>query len=276
MIPEKILTEMRRNDKAMDELLKKYGAQIKAITPKLVEFIQQHQDSDGKFRQGVASAKFVKKILSQMGSPLTSGIDKLLSDAGAVAVESFNASPGAPSFMVGQREIATVVSGSFDELTSNMLGVSKDLQSALKSELLQLSLVPKSIDTSAKVLSEVIGKSIGQAKSIVNTGMSAVQRDLHEQALDALPEDEAMVLYLGPDDGETRGFCAVLAGLAIKKADIAKLKNGQRGASNVLRHGGGWNCRHRLLPITADFAEAQGMKIAKSSDITAANNAARA
>jgi len=275
MIPSKILSEMERNDKAMDALIKKYGDQIKSITPKIIEFIQRQQNTDGSFKSGVGSAKFVKRIMREMGDPLTSGVDKLLTDAGTSALEGFNASPGAPSLMVGQREIATVVSGSFDDLTKNMLGVSKDLQGALKSELTQLSLVPKSIDTSAKILSEVIGGSVGQAKSVINTGMATVQRDLHGQALDALPEDQAMVLYIGPNDGDTRGFCGALAGKAIYKKDLRRLDNGQRGASNVLRNGGGWNCRHRLLPVTADFARDQNMTIATSADISAANNAAR-
>jgi len=270
-----LMQALKKNDDLLSAAVRRNKGMFLAMRNDLSQFILQHQKSDGKMAQAASSMKFLESTVKEFITPMGE-VRRVLDEAGQNAIEAFQGVDGAESLLQATRtEIATTIDANFDDIAKNMIGVNKNLARALKQEIAVMTLVPKSTETAARVIAEVADRSLAQAETLINTGMASVQRDLHAQALRSIPEDEAMVLYLGPDDGKTRGFCAVLAGLAIKKADIAKLKNGQRGASNVLRHGGGWNCRHRLLPITADFAEARRLRIATRSDILKANSAAR-
>jgi len=270
-----LMQALRKNDDLLSAAVRRNKGMFLAMRNDLSQFILQHQKSDGKMAQAASSMKFLESTVKEFITPMGE-VRRVLDEAGQNAIEAFQGVDGAESLLQATRtEIATTIDANFDDIAKNMIGVNKNLARALKQEIAVMTLIPKSTETAARVIAEVADRSLAQAETLINTGMASVQRDLHAQALRSIPEAEAMVLYLGPDDGKTRGFCAVLAGLAIKKADIAKLKNGQRGASNVLRHGGGWNCRHRLLPITADFAEARRLRIATRSDILKANSAAR-
>jgi hypothetical protein len=60
-------------------------------------------------------------------------------------------------------------------------------------------------------------------------------------------------LFRGPRDIKNRPFCAKTAGQVYTLAEIKKLSNGTKDLSNVLRFGGGWNCRHVWSPWPADI-----------------------
>jgi len=57
-------------------------------------------------------------------------------------------------------------------------------------------------------------------------------------------------MYRGPKDIKNRKFCEAHVGKVYGLAQIAELKNGMKdGTADVLRFGGGWNCRHVWTPV---------------------------
>lgn len=268
-IPSAFTASVQAQDEALAKLVAEYSSKVDAMIPAMVRSIQEHQGSDGKLAQSASSARFIKRLLAQSGRPLVEGLDEFLSKAGDAALDD-NALVG-----VGRRELGVTLKSTFDDLSKGMIRVSRGLQGALQMELATLAVVPKSHDVAARSLADTIGRSVGQAKTLVLTASSQIQRDLHTQALNQLPTDDAYVIYMGPVDGRTRPFCAALEGKAIRKQDLSRLDNGQRGASNVARHGGGWNCRHRLMPATGSLVRRRGIPIADSTTIARANAAAK-
>ncbi len=54
-------------------------------------------------------------------------------------------------------------------------------------------------------------------------------------------------MYWGPDDKLTRPFCDQHLGEVHTIEEWKKIDNGQNGSAAT--HAGGWNCRHRLVPV---------------------------
>lgn len=63
-------------------------------------------------------------------------------------------------------------------------------------------------------------------------------------------------MYIGPLDNRTREFCAGLVGRVFTREEIDDLDNGQSGL--VFTDGGGWNCRHEWVGVSAELAETIG------------------
>ena len=272
-----IVASFSSSDRALREMLGVYARDLAAMVPRIVQAIQVYQGADGKLAQVATSSRFVKSILKEHGGAMTQGLDRFLDGAGRKALEGFSALEGSADLLsVGSRELATVLKANHKDLARQFGPLSKSFQRALKDELATMALVPRSSDLAAKAIAERVGVSAGQAKTIVSTAMASTQRDLHKQALDAMPADKKMLaLYIGPMDASTRGFCAALEGKAVRREDLHRLKNGQKGASDVQRYCGGFNCRHRLLPVSEDFVKRRKIPIANAGDIARANAAAR-
>ena len=66
-------------------------------------------------------------------------------------------------------------------------------------------------------------------------------------------------LYAGPDDVATRPFCDEMVDKVFPEAAIKESRNGQM--PNVFMSRGGFNCRHRLRPISATVAKGLGLPI---------------
>lgn len=80
-------------------------------------------------------------------------------------------------------------------------------------------------------------------------------------------------IYRGPDDAITRPFCDVVVGRAFTADLIAELNNSQTMASPMYS-GGGYNCRHAWLPVSAGFVERNGVTVGTMADVRRANAAA--
>lgn len=138
-----------------------------------------------------------------------------------------------------------------------VMGKGAPINKALVGLIQEVASSPIRPDQVARAASELIDAPIAQAKTIANTTLAGLQRQTSTQAAEALP-GEAIYLYAGPDDSATRPFCKKLVGKAITEGDLKKLKNGQ--GLPVKSYGGGYNCRHSLIPITMEYAAAAGIE----------------
>src|SRR6185369_1909629 len=102
-----------------------------------------------------------------------------------------------------------------------------------------------------ELLTERLGKTVSQARSIADTGMSVWYATASERAFQVitkdLPEQELKYRYSGPVDKLERPFCRHLTDVwkAYTREQIGQMDNGQ--LPNVFITRGGWNCRHQWI-----------------------------
>jgi hypothetical protein len=85
-----------------------------------------------------------------------------------------------------------------------------------------------------------------KAATLLDTGLAAFDREVSTQVA-----EEAGVewfLYDGPVDDLTRPYCAERVGKRYRLADLDLVDN-DTGPNPPSRYCGGWNCRHRLVPL---------------------------
>jgi hypothetical protein len=104
-----------------------------------------------------------------------------------------------------------------------------------------------------------------QARTIAHDSITQHGAAVNEEAARSAGID--YFLYGGPLDGITRKFCAdcirgtgdpgkrAIAPRIYTRAARAELNNGQTGAGSVPIARGGYNCRHRWLPLTEEMAK---------------------
>ena len=91
---------------------------------------------------------------------------------------------------------------------------------------------------------------ISNIETEVNTGLQAFSRTVTLTKANDLGVDK--FLYVGPDDEITRPFCQARVGQIFTRAEIDAWDNGQGlPAATYL---GGYNCRHRLRPLSDEKA----------------------
>lgn len=119
----------------------------------------------------------------------------------------------------------------------------------------------------AQSISEQLHKSIGQAESLADTGISTFYRSISDTGFRMIEEDlpgfKIRYQYDGPLDVLTRPFCTKVqrqsnAGKSWTRAEIDKMDNGQ--LPNVWLTAGGYRCRHQWIIDTRDLKQQQKKK----------------
>lgn len=261
----------KKQDSATQELAKGYQKQIANIGRDLVKSVLSQRGKDGKLAQSAASAKFIRGLLKK-SSPLAKDIDQFLSASGDAALDSMSGLPYSEELtMPSKAGVKAALRASYKDITKGMGKVSRLLERQLKTEIAAMTLIPKDPKQVAKRIQQAYALPFSSAQALLQTGLAAAQRDVQSEVVKSLPKDERCMLYMGPDDATTRPFCRALVGQVVMAKDLRKLKNGQRGASNVERYCGGYNCRHRWTPITLSYAESRGLKPLTDSEISRIN-----
>lgn len=95
-------------------------------------------------------------------------------------------------------------------------------------------------------LSAALAKFASDGMALVDTGILAAERAT------SLAQAESVGirhwLFDGPQDGRTRDFCAEHVGKSHTSEQLAALEN-DVGPQPASVYGGGWNCRHRWVPL---------------------------
>lgn len=107
------------------------------------------------------------------------------------------------------------------------------------------------------LLTQKLQTSIGNARTIADTGMSTFYRTATDRAFEAiqkdLPGQTLRYRYSGPVDKLERPFCRHLtdADKSYSREEIGRMNNGM--LPNVFLTGGGWNCRHQWILDTSEL-----------------------
>ncbi len=143
----------------------------------------------------------------------------------------------------------------------------------LDTKIIEGEILKTADQVASTVMRQVIGGQKLDADEIAANYSQAARRELQTE-LDttvagyyrsvtqakAREFDIQYFVYIGPNDGITRPFCAARINKVYTRAQIAKWDNGTRLDAAI--YGGGYNCRHDLVPISKERAEeriAQGV-----------------
>lgn len=139
-------------------------------------------------------------------------------------------------------------------------------------ENLSRALTLESLPQTIRTIKDRLETSIARATTEARTEIAIFDRFVSTQTAEL--GGLRKWIYLGPLDELTRRpFCRALVGKVVSHEQMQELDNGQ--IPNPLVSGGGWNCRHRWVPMSDAFIERHGLPLATSADIRAASSGGR-
>jgi len=119
-------------------------------------------------------------------------------------------------------------------------------EAAVELRTLIVDAVRSGVAPSLEELTSKLDGAAGRAAALMDTGIASFDREvMTQQAAEAGVE---WFLYDGPSDDLTRPFCAERVGKRYTLESIDRVPN-DTGPNPPSRYGGGWNCRHRLVPL---------------------------
>jgi hypothetical protein len=209
-----------------------------------------------------------------------SGLDRSRSILGAAfadlagASERTMAAAGLPTVGALDTTAAEALLGGYVEgvLFPDTVGAFSSATAQRIKRGLTANLTFQSMERLAVDIVDTTGASVNRATTEARTALAESHRFTQEVIRKSIdPDDQMFLAYIGPLDGATRGFCDAVAGKFFKAKEFNKLDNGQGVSPRIM--GGGYNCRHRVLPMpgTADQIKALGLTRGTQSDITRAN-----
>lgn len=122
----------------------------------------------------------------------------------------------------------------------------------------------RNTSTVIKQAQDALRTTFSRAATAVDTaGMGLARLTVtisQQQASQETGRGDALFLYTGPRGSILRPFCAEHLGKVFTLAELDALDNGPGQPKPVSVYLGGYNCRHRLAPISLERARAQGLR----------------
>ena len=131
-------------------------------------------------------------------------------------------------------------------LAADLLGVGRSAAHTAWRAAAQAIYSQKPVEALIAEIARALEKSFAQARTVFDTQVSVVGRQIEAIATEASPEQA--YLYVGPVDAKTRDWCLDKAGRVYTRDRIDALDNGQ--LPNPFLTGGGFNCRHTFLAVS--------------------------
>lgn len=170
-------------------------------------------------------------------------------------------------------------------LSSQVGGVLNDVIDGPTRNKIRAALAVNLAETSpvdlATQLVDRLESAIPSAMTEAETMIASADRFTDETVRASLESDnetdtpDYVMAYVGPKDPLTRPFCTHMVGHHFTIDQLNKANNAQ--GLNVRISGGGYNCRHRIMPVLESKALLDGLKLKKGTDddIKKANDAAK-
>lgn len=143
--------------------------------------------------------------------------------------------------------------------TSDIAGVAEGSAEPFVREVLGMAITePLSVTDMARKMREgLTGKAADAVAGRVRTALQVFDQTVINTQAKGLGFN--LWLYTGPDDVVTRPFCDQMVNRVFPTDAIKESDNGQ--LPNVQMSRGGYNCRHRLRPVSATIAKGLGLPI---------------
>lgn len=134
-------------------------------------------------------------------------------------------------------------------------------ESAIANKVYQLtdslsSTLMRQVITGAKLDTEMLIEEFGKKTAAnIQTELRTATSGLYRSMTQAKAKEIGVefLVYVGPDDGITREFCKARVDKIFTRAAVSKWDNGTPLPAEI--YGGGYNCRHDLVPISREKAE---------------------
>ena len=257
-----------RSQKQLDQINKKYEKQLPDLQKFLMSRVKDNITAEGTLKVAMSQNQ-TQALMTQAGLSKYADswyLSDIYKDAGKKAIQMI---PEVGEFFaIPEKTVEFAVS----EARLGMSAVAKQITKKIWNHLRESAITPTPLNVMASRLSAETDLLRSQAKTLVNTGLAQVQRQVQTEASESFNPEELVFLYIGPDDQKTRPFCHALEGKACTKQQITKLNNAQ--GLPVMANGGGYNCRHRWVPVSRDFAKDHEIEMCTSADIENANSVA--
>tara|TARA_Y100000310_G_scaffold254514_1_gene261588 strand:- start:284 stop:1096 length:813 start_codon:yes stop_codon:yes gene_type:complete len=267
------MATLNASDDLVANLTNAYATKVGGAGQRMAEAVALHLDDYGQFKKAATSSRFVRGVVKSMASELLAPTADLIRTSAQYSMGSLASLPNADQIgRVSVLAMEKVAEANYMALAGEMGKVVKGFEATLKRDITALFTNPKPTSITMDLLASSSNKLQAQATTILNTSVASVQREIHATALDAMP-GEPMAIYMGPSAG-ARPFCKVLDGRVIKRKQFSQLDNHQKGARDFGTFCGGWNCRHRLLPVSASYVKRHKLRPINKATISKANRAA--
>ena len=261
-----VQAQIQQNERA-GRLLRQYLRLLPSLTPAILQLINALPRREDGTIDGIVSRRGASNLLQQAGfasftQPLRSVFGDLMSERDRVLdVLGIQSSPPDELALNASLDFAL---GQFEQMEIRIAtAISQSLQTA--------AVVPISNAAMREQIETITRRSKDQAQTIMETSIARMQREIARKAIDDLPQnEEKFFLYIGGLIKTSRDFCKELNGKAIRQKDVGQLRNGQ--GLPVATFGGGYNCRHSLIPITDTIRRERNIPIAS---VVRANSAAK-
>jgi len=274
--PSELELLARRNDRLIDKAVGIYKGRLVGLQSRIMELIREQRLPDSTLAISLNSYQMLEELLARAGWASYYEFDDLLEELALESASQLGDALGdAEIFQASRAGVLEAVTNTSNDLQRQVRELGNGVVNALKAEMEVATVIPRPLSGIAANVRSATGLAQSRALTLVNTALASVQRNVQARALDRLVAagQEVYVYYSGPLDDKTRRFCKPLVGKAISRSQMGKLSPG-RGL-NFRQNGGGWNCRHTLIPVTAEWVETTDTKKASASDIAKANRGAK-
>ncbi len=274
--PSELELLARRNDRMMDKAVAIYRRRLQGLQQRIMEEIRASRLPDSRLAISLNSYQAIEQMLARAGFSTFYEFQDLLEESALESVSQLSDAIGDPDILAASRAgITEAVTATSNDLQRQVRELGNGIVNAIKAEVEVATVIPRPLAGMAANISSATGLAQSRALTLVNTALASVQRNVQARAMDRLVAagQEVFVYYTGPLDDKTRPFCRPLVGKAISRDQMAKLSPG-RGL-NFRQNGGGYNCRHTLIPVTASWVTATDTEKAKQKDIAQANRGAK-
>ena len=237
---------------------------LRAIEREMVANIDQFQETDGLIRATPenlqAATNFTSSFLpalTQIAEAQKSEVLSRLTDITARMDDMLRATGFRPD-PSGARVDENVVSAFLNLDLSRFNGGANATAQVLSDMIFQQLSIGVDRQQFIRQIQNLVGGGVDagglplsrHAGTWVRTAISTFEGQIVQQSTD--PEEIGGWFYQGPFDGKNRDFCRARAGRFFRDADIREDIASQGPAGANLTRPGGFNCRHRLLPVSEE------------------------
>lgn len=256
------------SDKQLDDLMRQMEPTFDLVRKQLIDALTDLPlKADGTLRSAPVIAELIDQL--KVERKIVGGVAGLLPQAIQTATPILS-EIGIATPAVSRRAQLVFLERASSAVT-DVLGFLDEGLSGLLSQAASTPMTQRQIQTAASAL---IDAPLAQARTITNTTLAGLQRETTATAVNGLPGGaaESYWLYLGPRDSKTRPFCRVCVEQAFSTAQLSRLRNGQ--GLPVRAYGGGYNCRHSIVPVSAAYLSIIGIQPSEMDTVFRANAAA--
>lgn len=136
-----------------------------------------------------------------------------------------------------------------DVVTNRITGYVDDMKATI-----MRSVITGNVPNFSDLHDDIGGSLVNNLNTELNTALAGFSRTVNLAKAEDLDID--LFLFAGPDDNVTRDFCAEKVGNIYTREEIESWDNGQGLPADIYL--GGYNCRHRLDPVSRELAKELG------------------